>query len=82
MTAQFSTIKLVSMAEIIAATERAEDLLALWRECRRLGHRVRIARLKFDLIGLDPEEQDLLADEVRHWSLLVRALAQSRQEAV
>ena len=60
---------------IIGATERAEDLLALWREHRRLAHRVRLARLKFELIGLDPDEQDVLANEVAEWGRLVTVFA-------
>ena len=63
---------------IIDATERAEDLLALWREHRRLAHRVRLARLKFELIGLDPAEKDAIADEVAEWGRLVKAFAPAR----
>jgi len=59
------------------ATERAEDLLALWREQRRLSHRVRLARLKFELIGLDPDEQDAIAAEVGAWKYLVGAFSES-----
>jgi hypothetical protein len=47
MTAMFSTVtgkKSALTAEVIAATERAETLLLLWRELRRLDHRVRLAR--------------------------------------
>jgi hypothetical protein len=53
MTAMFSTVtgkKSALTAEVIAATERAETLLLLWRELRRLDHRVRLARLKFEMI--------------------------------
>lgn len=58
---------------IIEATERAEDLLTLWREQRRLSHRVRLTRLKFELIGLDPAEQDAITEEVSQWRRLVKA---------
>jgi len=59
------------------ATERAEYLLALWREQRRLAHRVRLARLRFELIGLDPDEQEDLANEVAEWGQLVKAFARA-----
>src|SRR5262245_26526766 len=36
-------VNVASTAEIIEATERAEDLICLWREHRRLAHRVRLA---------------------------------------
>ena len=60
---------------IIDATERAEDLFALWREHCGLAHRVRLARLKFELIGLDPDEQHALANEVAEWGRLVKVFA-------
>jgi hypothetical protein len=63
---------------LIEATERAEDLLALWREHRRLAHRVRLARLRFELVGLDPDEQAVIADEVAEWRRLVKAFGDAR----
>jgi hypothetical protein len=69
------------VAEIVEATERAEDLLALWQEQKRLAHRIRIARLRFDMVGLDVEEQELLAGEVAEWKHLVKAYAASRRSA-
>ena len=57
------------------ATGRAEDLLALWREQRRLSHRVRLARLKFELIGLDPE----IEAEVIAWKRLIEAFAHAER---
>jgi hypothetical protein len=62
--------------ELVAATERAEDLLALSREHRRLQHRLRIAQLRFDLIGVDVDEQDALADEVALFRELCFGLAE------
>jgi hypothetical protein len=56
-------------------------LLALWREQRKLTNRVRLARLRFELIGLDPDEQDAIADEVAEWRCLVKAFA-GEQELV
>ena len=47
----------IHIQAIIDATERADDLLALWREQRRIAHSVHLARLRFELVGLDPEEQ-------------------------
>jgi hypothetical protein len=62
---------------IIDATERAEDLVALWREHRKLSHHVRLARIRFELIGLDPDQQNAIADEVAQWGLLVEAFARA-----
>ena len=69
------------LTEIIDATERAEDLLTLWRERRRLAHRVRLAWLRAELTGLDPDEQDLLEDEVAEFKRLVHAFAEVRRAA-
>jgi hypothetical protein len=63
-------------AKIIAATERAEDLLALWRQQRSLAHRIRLAMLRFQLVGLDPDEQDRLAAEVHAFHAVCFALAE------
>ena len=60
---------------IIDAAERAEDLLALWQEHRRLSYRVRLARLKFELIGLDPDEQNDIEAEVIAWKRLIEVFA-------
>ena len=72
---------MTAIADIIDATERADDLLALWREQRRIAHRVHLARLRFELVGLDPEEQAVLTAEVGEWKRLVRAFADSRERA-
>ena len=45
--------------------ERADDLLALWHWRKNLAWRLRLAQLKFEYIGLDPDEQDALAVEVK-----------------
>lgn len=71
----------ISCAAILEATKRAEDLLALWREFRRLDHRVRMARLRFEHVGLDPDEQLAIVDEVAEWGCLVKAFAQTRGRA-
>jgi hypothetical protein len=68
-------------SEIVAATECAEDLITLWREQRWLAHRVRLARLRFDLIGLDPDQQDEIEAEVAEWKRLVASYAESRGAA-
>ena len=79
MTVMFSTA--TGTEAIIEATERAEDLITLWREQRRLTHRVRLMRLKFELTGLDPEEQEAINDDVAEWGRLVSAFAESRRSA-
>jgi hypothetical protein len=66
---------------ILDATDRANALITLWCEYRRLDHRVRLAQLRFELIGLDPDEQNALADEVAEWRCLVKAFA-GEQELV
>src|SRR6476660_9783762 len=48
----------------------ADDLLVLWRECRRLDHHVKLARLKAEYVGLDAEEQAALARAVAEFNLL------------
>lgn len=67
--------------EIIEATERADDLLALWREQRRLSHRIRLAKMRFEMVGYDPDEVEGIAHEVANWKSLVRAFAESRRAA-
>src|SRR5687767_11762973 len=62
-----------SRQAIIDATERVDDLLTLWREVRRVDHRVHFARLRMEWIGLDPDEQDDLAKDVADLRQLVRA---------
>lgn len=63
------------------AMQCADDLLALWREQRRLAHRAYLARLRAELIGVDVEEQELLAHEIAQWRQLVQAFARSRKAA-
>lgn len=67
--------------EIIEATERAEDLLALWREQKRLSHRIRLAKLRFEMVGFDLAEVEDIAHDVASWKSLVRAFAESRRAA-
>lgn len=40
--------------------DRIDDLLALWRWRDELDYRLRIARLRFEVVGLDAEEQEKL----------------------
>jgi hypothetical protein len=64
-----STIDLDAETEILEGTRSwASDLRRrIWR-----------ARLQFELIGLDPEEQDLLVDEVKRFKRVCRALRWGR----
>jgi hypothetical protein len=68
------------MTDILQPTQvgnpnRAEHLLTLWREQRRLAHRVCFARMRFELIGLDPDEQDCIAAEVAELTRLIKVFA-------
>jgi hypothetical protein len=67
---------------ITDATERAEDLLMLWREQRRIAHRVHLARLRFELVDcMRTSEFAEIAAEVAEWKRLVRAFGESRRPA-
>ena len=68
--------------EIVAAIERCDDLLALWKERRRLEHRLRLARLRFEFVDCTrTDEFAEIAAEVADWGNLVRAFAKSRRAA-
>jgi hypothetical protein len=56
--------------------ERLDDLHALWRWRASLEHRVRIAKLRFEFVGLDGEEQDKLATEVAQFGQVAAGLAE------
>jgi hypothetical protein len=53
------------------------EIAASWKE--NLQERIALARLRFELIGLDPEEQDHLVDEVQEFKRLCRAIAWPRR---
>jgi hypothetical protein len=59
-----------------AALERVEDLLACWRWRLSLEHRLRLAKLRFEFVGLDEEEQDKLAAEVAEFKQVSASLAE------
>lgn len=64
------------MTDIVQQTPVCNaDLLALWREQRRLAHKVSFARMRFELIGLDPDEQDCIAAEVAELTRLIKVFA-------
>jgi hypothetical protein len=50
---------------ITEAIDRADDLLAIHRWRDELDYRVRIARLRFEVLGLPAEDQERLAYEIR-----------------
>jgi len=50
-------------------------VIADWKT--EIAAKIKRAQLRFDLIGLDPDEQDELADEVQDFNRLCLALGQS-----
>ncbi len=62
--------------DIIDATERAEDLLTLWQEHRRLRHRIQYSCLRFEHVGVDTDLDDLTS-EILTWRRTVEALART-----
>lgn len=80
-TGEFPQEKNRLAAEVMAATERAEDLICLWREYRRLNHRIRLARLRFEHLLIDDDHLDAIAADISTFGLIVRAFAQSRGRA-
>ena len=67
-------------AKLREAEQRVDDLLLLQREARRLEHRVRIARMKGELIGLSRGEQEDLEDEIADYRKLVAAFKYFRRD--
>ena len=63
---------------IIDATKRAEDLLTLWQEHRRLKHQIHCACLRFDHLDIEDEVVAELSREVTTWRRTVEALARKR----
>lgn len=59
-----SPFRLGGVAKQYADLDRLDDLIPLWRWRASLDHRLRLARLRFEFVGLDGEEQDELAVEV------------------
>ena len=56
------------------AQDRADDLLALSHWRKNLEWRLRLARLRFEYIGLDVDEQDALAAEIHGFRDLCAAM--------
>ena len=54
-------------------------IIAGWKD--ELIARIDRAQMRFELIGLDPEEQDLIADEVQTFKQLCLALMATRPKA-
>lgn len=69
----------ISLTEaLIEATDRAEDLLCLWQEHRRLEHHLHYASIRFEDLGIEDEVVDDLANDVADWRQIVEAFAQTR----
>lgn len=68
----------LSAQAIIDAAERAEDLLALWQEHRRLKHQIHCACLRFEHLDIEDEVVAELSREVTTWRRTVEALARER----
>jgi len=63
---------------IIDVTKRAEDLLTLWQEHRRLKHQIHCACLRFEHLDIEDEVVAELSREVTTWRRTVEALARER----
>ena len=64
--------KAAQSAQALAKRTHALAVIADWRD--ELHARIDLAQLRLELVGLDHEEQDLLADEVQNFKRLVIAL--------
>jgi len=64
-----------STFDLDAETEMLEGIRSWASDLRS---RIWRTRLQFELIGLDPEEQDLLVDEVKRFKRVVRAMRWGR----